>query len=36
MIVLLLLVTGILWPLMAPVLGALNNFFLSLAGVGGR
>jgi Zn-dependent protease len=36
MIVLLLLVTGVLWPLMSPVLSALNNFFLSLAGVGGR
>jgi Zn-dependent protease len=36
MIVLLLLVTGFLWPLMSPVLSALNNFFLSLAGVGGR
>ena len=36
MIVLLLLVSGVLWPLMSPVLNAVNDFFLGLAGVGRR
>lgn len=36
MIVLLLLVSGILWPLMSPVLNSVNDFFLSLAGMGRR
>ena len=36
MIVLLLLISGVLWPLMSPVLNVVNDFFLGLAGVGRR